>query len=203
MAGANQPIRTTSTWTETGAIEQADQLDDWIAIDRDGTIWVNSGKVELGTGVRTALAQIAAEELDVPIRAIRMEMGRTGVTPDEGYTAGSKTVALGGFSIRRASAAARLALLELASERFGVEVSALSTRDGIVVVANDPSRSAMASSRGARSSGGEFPDKRRRNPPPTTGSSGATFLGSSFPVSSPGPEATCTTYVCRGWCTQE
>jgi len=192
MAGANQPIRTTSTWTETGAIEQADQLDDWIAIDRDGTIWVNSGKVELGTGVRTALAQIAAEELDVPIRAIRMEMGRTGVTPDEGYTAGSKTVALGGFSIRRASAAARLALLELASERFGVEVSALSTRDGIVVVANDPSRSVSY----GELAGGKKLGRRISGQTPTKSPSDYRIVGSDVPrIELPGKFTGAGSYV--------
>src|SRR5512135_2563133 len=65
------------------------QLDDWLAFEPDGTILAFSGKVELGTGVRTALAQIVAEELDVPFGRVRMVMGDTALTPDEGYTAGS------------------------------------------------------------------------------------------------------------------
>ncbi|HEY9528509.1 MAG TPA: molybdopterin cofactor-binding domain-containing protein, partial [Anaerolineales bacterium] len=69
--------------------QQAQELDDWIAIEPDGTITAFSGKVELGTGVRTALAQIVAEELDVPLARVRMVMGDTALTPDEGYTAGS------------------------------------------------------------------------------------------------------------------
>ena len=69
-----------------------------------------------------------------------MEMGRTGETPDEGYTAGSKTIRFGGFSIRHAAAEARQAILELASERLGVVVGELSTRDGSVFVTADPRR---------------------------------------------------------------
>ena len=76
---------------------------------------VYSGKVELGTGVRTALAQIVAEELDVPLARIQMVMGETGRTPDEGYTAGSKTIETGGMILRRAAATARAALLEMAA----------------------------------------------------------------------------------------
>jgi len=59
-------------------------LDDWIAIETDGSVTAFSGKVELGTGVRTALAQIVAEELDVPLERIHMVMGDTARTPDEG-----------------------------------------------------------------------------------------------------------------------
>src|SRR5712692_5901547 len=80
------------------------QLDDWLAIAPDGTLTVFSGKVELGTGVRTALAQIVAEELDVPIERIRLVMGDTERTPDEGYTAGSTTIANGGSALRQAAA---------------------------------------------------------------------------------------------------
>ena len=95
-------------------------LDDWIAIEPDGTVVAYSGKVETGTGVRTALAQIVAEELDVPLERVRLVMGDTGRAPDEGYTAGSMTVRMGGGQLRKAAAEARLALLERAAERLGV-----------------------------------------------------------------------------------
>src|SRR5512147_2953022 len=96
----------------------SDWLDEWLAIETDGTITVFSGKVELGTGVKTALAQIVAEELDVPVERINMVMGDTALTPDEGYTAGSTTIQFGGYALRQASAEARRALLERASERL-------------------------------------------------------------------------------------
>ena len=132
--------RNFSTWTETGAIAMANQVDDWIAIEPDGTVTVFSGKVELGTGVRTALAQIAAEELDVPIERVRMVMGDTARTPDEGYTAGSKTIELGGYALRQASAAARRALLEMASDRLDAAVDELIVRDGVVSVSHHPAQ---------------------------------------------------------------
>ncbi len=85
--------------------EVSDWLDDWLAIETDGTITAFSGKVELGTGVRTALAQIVAEELDVPLERVQMVMGDTARTPDEGYTAGSMTIAGSGTALRNAAAA--------------------------------------------------------------------------------------------------
>jgi nicotinate dehydrogenase subunit B len=132
--------RNFSTWTETGAIAVANQVDDWIAIEADGTVTVFSGKVELGTGVRTALAQITAEELDVPIERVRMVMGDTARTPDEGYTAGSKTIELGGYALRQASAEARRALLEMASDRLDAAVDELVVRDGVVSVSHHPAQ---------------------------------------------------------------
>ncbi len=118
-------------------------LDDWIAIDPDGTVVAYSGKVETGTGVRTALAQIVAEELDVPLERVRLVMGDTGRAPDEGYTAGSMTVRMGGGQLRKAAAEARLALLERAAERLGVpsdQLDQLEMRDAVVSVRGAPDR---------------------------------------------------------------
>src|SRR5512147_2153056 len=100
----------------------SDWLDEWLAIETDGTITAFSGKVELGTGVRTALAQIVAEELDVPLVRVRMVMGDTDLTPDEGYTAGSMTISSSGTSLRLAAAEARRTMLEMASERLDARV---------------------------------------------------------------------------------
>ncbi len=116
-------------------------LDDWIAIGMDGTVTAFSGKVELGTGVRTALAQIVAEELDVPLERVQMVMGDTARTPDEGYTAGSMTISSSGTALRLAAAEARRAMLEMASERLDASVEELSVRDGAITVVHDPERS--------------------------------------------------------------
>ena len=116
------------------------RLDDWIAIGTDGTVTAFSGKVELGTGVRTALAQIVAEELDVPLERVRMVMGDTELTPDEGYTAGSMTISSSGTALRQAAAEARRAMLEMASERLDASVEELSVRDGAISVEHDPER---------------------------------------------------------------
>jgi CO/xanthine dehydrogenase Mo-binding subunit len=116
-------------------------LDDWLAVELDGTITAYSGKVEIGTGVRTALAQIVAEELDVPFERVRVVMGDTERTPDEGYTSGSRTLQSSGFALRRAAAEARAVLLELAGERLDALPEELTVHDGVVAVARDPERS--------------------------------------------------------------
>ena len=130
-----------SQWVEGGVLAQFNQVDDWIAIQPDGTVTVFSGKVELGTGVKTALAQIVAEELDVPIDRINMVMGDTALTPDEGYTAGSTTIQFGGFALRHASAEARAALLDLASDRLDAAIEELIVRDGVISVSHHLDRS--------------------------------------------------------------
>lgn len=108
------------------------QLDDWLAIEPDGTVTVYSGKVELGTGVRTALAQIVAEELDVSLERIHMVMGDTARTPNEGYTAGSMTVKTSGMTLRLAAATARQLLLEMAAAELGASPDELAIHDGVI-----------------------------------------------------------------------
>ena len=94
-------------------------LDSWIAIARDGSVTVYSGRVDLGTGTEIVLAQFAAEELDVPVERVRVIMGDTRVTPDQGKTTASLNVIRGSQPIRIAAAEARAALLRLASEALG------------------------------------------------------------------------------------
>jgi CO/xanthine dehydrogenase Mo-binding subunit len=127
-------------WTATGTLAQANQIDDWIAIEKDGTIIAKSGKVELGTGVETALAQIVAEELDVSIERVRMVMGDTELTPDEGYTAGSRTIQTSGLVLRHASAEARRALIEMASDKLDASPAELIVRDGVIAVSHHPTQ---------------------------------------------------------------
>lgn len=107
-------------------------IDDWIAIAADGRVTVRTGKVEIGTGLMTALGQIAAEELDVAMATVEVVAGQTDRTPDEGYTAGSRSIREGGAAVRRAAAEARAVLLDLAAARWGVTVGELSVRDGVV-----------------------------------------------------------------------
>jgi nicotinate dehydrogenase subunit B len=116
------------------------QLDDWIVVEPDGRLTIFSGKVELGTGVSTALAQIAAEELDVPLEAIRLVMGDTGRTPDEGHTTGSKTLQIAGAALRHAAAEARLALIEMAADHLDSEPKELIVQAGVISVRHDPAR---------------------------------------------------------------
>ena len=108
------------------------EVDSYLAIDAKGMCTVYSGKVDLGTGTDTALRQIAAEELDLPLSRVSLITGDTMLTPDQGTTWGSLTIQSGGMQIRQASAAARAALLEQAAKRLGVDKSTLTVRDGVI-----------------------------------------------------------------------
>jgi nicotinate dehydrogenase subunit B len=115
-------------------------LDSWVAVAKDGSVTVFTGKVELGTGVVTALAQIVAEELDVPFHKVHMDIGDTAKTIDQGVTAASRTVERGGPQLRQASAAARQELLKLASGRLDAPVDKLMVTDGVVSVIDNPTK---------------------------------------------------------------
>jgi len=108
------------------------EVDSFLAIDPKGLVTVYSGKVDLGTGVATALPQIVADELDVPLNMIRLVQGDTALTPDQGQTWGSLSVQIGGMQLRNAAATARAALLEEAAKRLGVSKEELKVADGVV-----------------------------------------------------------------------
>jgi len=107
-------------------------VDTFLAIDSMSAVTVYSGKVDLGTGVRTALAQIVAEELDVPFSSVKIVQGDTALTPDQGPTFGSLSIQIGGVQIRNAAAVAKSALLDLAVTRLGVPVPELTVVDGVI-----------------------------------------------------------------------
>ena len=109
----------------------------WIVLDTSGTVGVHFGKVELGTGIATSIAQIVADEMDVPFASVRVLEADTSTTPDQGYTAGSASLSAGAIPVRQAAAAARLAILDLASAKLGVPVDKLQTADGRVSVAGE------------------------------------------------------------------
>ena len=108
------------------------QLDSWVAVREDGTVIVSTGKVDLGTGIETSLAQIASDELDVPFARVHMQMGDTAKTVDQGRTAGSNTIQAAGQHLRQATAAARVELLKMASTRLDVPADRLVVTDGLV-----------------------------------------------------------------------
>jgi nicotinate dehydrogenase subunit B len=115
-------------------------LDSWLAIEADGTVTAFTGKTDLGQGNQTALAQIVAEELDVPFERIRMVMGDTASCVDQGSTVGSLTIALAGPQLRQAAANGRRALLALAAAKLDLPADKLTVRDGVVSRAGDASR---------------------------------------------------------------
>jgi CO/xanthine dehydrogenase Mo-binding subunit len=137
--GSGRPSRPGSGRREASwGQEQTRNLDDWLAIEVDGSVTAFSGKVELGTGVRTALAQIVAEELELPLERVNMVMGDTALTPDEGYTAGSMTILTSGASLREAAAEARRILLELAAQALSAAPRDLAVQDGSIFVTGRP-----------------------------------------------------------------
>ena len=111
----------------------ATDVDGFLAVGADGRVTVFSGKVDLGTGIETAMSQIAAEELDVPLQRIVIVQGDTLLTPDQGPTFGSLSIQNGGMQIRQAAATARAALVGEAAKRLNSPAADLSTRDGAVV----------------------------------------------------------------------
>ena len=126
-----------------GALEQATaqtatkpialtEVDSFLAIDKSGKVTVYSGKVDLGTGVYTALQQIVADELDVPMSRIEMIQGDTLLTPDQGKTWASITIQIGGMQLRQAAAAARAALIDDAAKTLGVPAAQLTVADGVI-----------------------------------------------------------------------
>lgn len=110
-------------------------------VDPSGQITGYVGKVEIGSGQRTALSQVLAEELDVPFSSITMVMGDTERCPWDMGTFGSLTFNLFQTFYRASLAEARAVLLQMASEKLGVPVDKLQVKDGVVSVAGAPSQS--------------------------------------------------------------
>jgi CO/xanthine dehydrogenase Mo-binding subunit len=119
---------------------EAASLDSWLAVAQDGTVTVFTSKVELGTGTETALAQIVAEELDVPFGRIHMEAGDTSKTVDQAVTAASRTIERAGPQLRQAAAVGRRELVRMASERLNTPANQLTVVDGVVSVKGDSTR---------------------------------------------------------------
>ncbi|WP_075217952.1 molybdopterin cofactor-binding domain-containing protein [Mongoliimonas terrestris] len=103
-----------------------------LAITGDGTVIAFNGHVDLGTGIRTALAQIVAEELDVPFERVSLVLGTTSAAPDQGPTIASETIQITAIPLRQAAATARRHLLARAADRLGTTVDALTVDGGTV-----------------------------------------------------------------------
>ncbi|HUZ63929.1 MAG TPA: molybdopterin cofactor-binding domain-containing protein [Acetobacteraceae bacterium] len=137
-AGAQAATETASTPIPP---PPAGRLYAWLAVHPDNTATLFTGKVEVGTGTETALAQIAAEELDFPVDRLAVTMGTTSETVDQGPTYGSMTIRYAGPQIRHAAAAGRAALLDLAAAHFKAPASQLVAAKGTISVIGYPGRS--------------------------------------------------------------
>jgi hypothetical protein len=111
-----------------------DELDSWIAVLPDGSVTAFFGKTEMGQGVDVAIAQIVADELDVAFDKVKVVMGDTAVTCNQGGASGSTGIQFGGIALRNAAAEARRVLVELGAKKLGVPVAELKVENGVVMV---------------------------------------------------------------------
>ncbi|SFP68777.1 CO or xanthine dehydrogenase, Mo-binding subunit [Bradyrhizobium sp. Ghvi] len=108
------------------------RLSSWVKITGEGRVAISPGKVEIGQGIVTALAQIAADELEVEIGRIEMIRASTAVSPNEGVTSGSLSIQQSGRALRQVCAEVRQCFLAAASERLGVDAALLGVEDGTI-----------------------------------------------------------------------
>ncbi len=107
-------------------------LSKWVRLRPEGVVEIHPGKVEIGQGILTALAQLAADELDVALERIRLVPANTVSNPNEGMTSGSMSIQDSGMAVRQACAEARAIFLAAAAERLGVPAETLTVEDGII-----------------------------------------------------------------------
>ncbi|MCA6117841.1 xanthine dehydrogenase family protein molybdopterin-binding subunit [Bradyrhizobium sp. WSM 1738] len=108
------------------------KLSAWLKFSSNGQVAISPGKVEIGQGIVTALAQIAADELDIDLARVQMVRASTAGSPNEGVTSGSLSIQQSGRALRHACAEVRRIFLEQAAERLGVDVDALEIEDGTI-----------------------------------------------------------------------
>jgi CO/xanthine dehydrogenase Mo-binding subunit len=113
-----------------GSLHENRKLGMWVRFNADHTMTLFPGRVEIGQGVITALAQIAAEELDLTMGQIRLESASTKGSPNEGHTSGSRSIDDGGAAVRYACAEVRAIMLRAAAERLDLPVEKLSVEEG-------------------------------------------------------------------------
>ncbi len=116
-----------------GPLADNRRLDRWVAFPAPGQVTILTGRVEIGQGVLTAMAQIAADELDVAMTRIAIRSGDTEATPNEGYTAGSQSIQFGAAALRQALADIRALFLEKAAQMLGCDARELSIVDGQIL----------------------------------------------------------------------
>src|SRR6476661_1955016 len=104
----------------------------FIRITADGSVSAYNGHVDLGTGIRTALGQIVAEELDVSFARVVIVLGETSVVPNQGATIASETIQITAVPLRKAAAQARQFLLARAAERLELAITDLAIEDGLI-----------------------------------------------------------------------
>src|SRR6476620_6939526 len=109
-----------------------DAFETFVKITADGSVTAFNGHVDLGTGIRTALGQIVAEELDVSFARVVVVLGDTSHVPNQGATIASETIQITAVPLRKAAAQARQFLVRRAAERLELPVEDLTIEDGLI-----------------------------------------------------------------------
>jgi len=117
-----------------------DQLSSYIAVNADGSVSAFFGKMDMGHGLHVAIGQIVAEELDVPFKSVRVLMGDTATSVNQGGASGSTGIQLGGKQMRMAAAEARRVLVEMAAGLLSTPADRLAVNDGVVSAADDKAK---------------------------------------------------------------
>ncbi len=139
-AGAHAQTAQASPASANNRALLATKLDSYLSIGKDGFVDVYFGAIDGGQGLETAMAQMVADELDVPFDSVRVIMGDTQRTLNMGGASGAQGIARRGTSLMKAAAHARRILLQNASERLNTPVNDLAVADGVISVIPDPSR---------------------------------------------------------------
>ena len=117
-----------------------DQLSTYIAVNADGSVTGFFGKMDMGQGLATAVSQMIADELDVPVKAVKLVMGDTAQTINQGGASSSNGVQNGGKQLAAAAAEARRVLIEMASQKLGTPVEKLTASEGVIADTDDANK---------------------------------------------------------------
>lgn len=159
-----------------GDVPDEGNINTWLRLDAAGDLTVLTGKTELGQGIKTALMQIAAEELDIPMAKVRIVIADTAQTADERYTAGSASITSSGSAIRSAAAEARRILLEMAAAHLNTPAGQLVVKDGMVTALSTKQSVSYAALLNGKSIEGRVTDKAPQKDP-----SKYTIVGTTWP----------------------
>jgi nicotinate dehydrogenase subunit B len=127
-----EPMQGTLTVVRPASPVEAIKFETFIRITADGSVTAYNGHVDLGTGIRTALGQIVAEELDVSFARVVVVLGDTALVPNQGATIASETIQITAVPLRKAAAQARRFLVARAAEQLELSIADLVIEDGLI-----------------------------------------------------------------------
>jgi nicotinate dehydrogenase subunit B len=137
VAGLERPEVAAAATTAT---LKPDRLESYIAVERDGTVTAFFGKIDGGQGLETAMAQMVAEEIEVPLERVHVVMGDTGRTVNMGGASAATGISRAGMNLRRTAAEARRLLIERAAQKLGTPAEELVVTDGVVHERGEPAK---------------------------------------------------------------